>query len=171
MNIFEILNLSRTIQMKDGNVYLEEHPISIMSPNMLEKINSKLIESLGLEKASKKIYETSKKGFYDFTVKATKHKRLCNKIEATKYVNKILTSTGWGKFTIIKNSKNKIVVKVENSFMAKEYKKSNYPCDFMIAGFLAGGLSGILSKDFTTKETKCLALGDKFCQFEIQMID
>ena len=61
----------------------------------------------------------------------------------------------------------KIIVKIENSFMAKEYGKTSYACDFMLAGFLAGGLSGATELNFDAKEKKCLAFGDRYCEVEI----
>lgn len=168
MNIFELFNLSRDIEIKDGNVYLMKHAISIMSPNMLSDIQQKLITEIGLEEASKKLYGTAKKGFYKLMDESTKHKNLKDKLETINFINKVLTSTGWGKFSVEQfNPQKKIVVKIENSFMAKEYGTSSYACDFMLAGFLAGGLSGVLKSNFDAIETKCIASGNKFCEIEV----
>ena len=61
--------------------------------------------------------------------------------------------------------------KIENSFMAKEYGKTSYACDFMLAGFLAGGLSGALESNFDAKEKKCLSSGNNYCEIEVYKID
>ena len=113
MNIFELFNMSRTIAIKDGNVYLADHPISIMSPDMLSDIQKRLIKEIGVEEASKKIYGTTKKGFYNFMKEASKHRKLNSELEVIDWVNKLLTSTGWGKFSVEQyDPQKKIIVKI-----------------------------------------------------------
>lgn len=43
-------------------------------------------------------------------------------------------------------------------------------CDFM-AGYIAGRIQILTSKDCIVTETKCHGLGDKFCEFEISFVD
>lgn len=168
MNIFELFNMSKTIAIKDGNVYLMDHPVSIMSPDMLSDIQKRLVVEIGIEEASKKIYDTTKNGFYKFVKEASKHRKLDSELAIINWVNKLLTSTGWGKFSVEQYyPQKKIIVKIENSFLAKEYGRTSYACDFMLAGFLAGGLSGASNANFDAKETKCLSSGDAYCEIEV----
>jgi predicted hydrocarbon binding protein len=39
-------------------------------------------------------------------------------------------------------------------------------CD-LFAGMIAGGFGSILSTPLKCKEVKCIARGDKFCEFEV----
>ncbi|MCF2144416.1 MAG: V4R domain-containing protein [Candidatus Heimdallarchaeota archaeon] len=43
-------------------------------------------------------------------------------------------------------------------------------CDFM-AGYLAGRIQILTSRDCVVTETKCHGLGDKYCEFEISFVD
>mgnify|MGYP001578101559 CR=1 FL=1 len=168
MSIFELFNISKSIEIIDGNVYLMKYPVSIMSPNMFSDIQLRLIQEIGIEEASKKLYSTAKNGFYKFMNESAIKRKFENEIDVINFTNKVLTLTGWGKFSAEQDSfKKKIIVKVENSFMAREYGDSTYPCDFMLAGFLAGGLSGALKSNFDGTETKCMACKNSHCEIEI----
>lgn len=73
---------------------------------------------------------------------------------------------GWGVFKIIKEKP--LILRSENSFIAKEYLKhraSEKPiCDF-VSGFAAGSASVFLKREINIRELKCIAKGDKYCEF------
>lgn len=82
----------------------------------------------------------------------------------------LLSMDGWGKFKVVKNSRNESIIHVENSLQAKDAfrQKGKEPkCHF-----LAGVLGSIWSASYTGKlvahETKCLCQGSSVCEFTIR---
>jgi predicted hydrocarbon binding protein len=59
----------------------------------------------------------------------------------------------------------------KNNPIAIEYKlmfgECNQPIDFYICGILEEAYKAYLNKEVEVKETKCIACGDPYCQFEV----
>ncbi|HUT81161.1 MAG TPA: V4R domain-containing protein [Candidatus Bathyarchaeia archaeon] len=65
----------------------------------------------------------------------------------------------------------KLKIRVEECAMSSGAKDSGTTfCDFM-AGYIAGRIQILTSKDCIVNETKCHGLGDKFCEFEISFVE
>ena len=57
-------------------------------------------------------------------------------------------------------------IRIYNSFNAEGYKDSDKPVCHFIRGMFAGTASIIGKIDMHCIETKCIAMGDEFCEFE-----
>lgn len=106
----------------------------------------------------------------------------------TEVVKNLLESSklmGLGEFKIIEmdKEKGKLVVHSNNSLVGdfysrrvkgdfvretKERFKTNEPVDFFITGLLEGVVESISGKEVKGKETKCIAKGDRYCEFIIE---
>ncbi|MEM2928936.1 MAG: V4R domain-containing protein [Nitrososphaerota archaeon] len=90
-----------------------------------------------------------------------------------KELNKLYDSNGFGLFKVkkINIDPNKGGnIQIEQSFIAEEYGKSDKPvCDFL-AGYFVGMLEEIYKKEYTCEEIKCIAKGDKYCEFKIEVV-
>jgi len=59
-----------------------------------------------------------------------------------------------------------IVIKVEDSYIARcLYERSERPVCNLIGGEIAGLLEELTGWKIDAEETKCLAMGDKYCEF------
>ncbi|MFH1256692.1 MAG: 4-vinyl reductase [Candidatus Diapherotrites archaeon] len=85
----------------------------------------------------------------------------------------IVTAAGWGITKIDKiDSKEKIVIfTLEDSTFANRYGKSRLAIDHFARACTAGGGALILNADVEAIETKCIAKGDKLCEFIVKEKD
>lgn len=100
-------------------------------------------------------------------------------------VIKLLAKTNWGKKRLVEkwiptfNSfgfgaleiveikpKEKIVLRLKNSISAAGIKSTAPRCH-LLRGLFAGGFSVLLKNDYEAEETKCIAMGDPYCEFLI----
>ncbi|MBI5225073.1 hypothetical protein HY989_04350 [Candidatus Micrarchaeota archaeon] len=86
-----------------------------------------------------------------------------------------LSSTGWGDFTILKSTKDKIIFKTANSPFAyaqkKELEPTNEPVCQILAGMIAGAAEVWKGGRYKAKEISCAASGKtNECVFEVQRI-
>lgn len=75
---------------------------------------------------------------------------------------------GWGEFELVNfDAKQKrAIVQVKNSAVATYFKKQAIPVDHMIRGYCAGVAAMVFNdNNIDMIETKCLAKGDKICEF------
>ncbi|MEM3406437.1 MAG: V4R domain-containing protein [Nitrososphaerota archaeon] len=130
----------------------------------------KAIESISDEEAKALLYEASINVGKDSTKELLKE--IKNK-DFFKKLSKFYSSNGCGWFKIkkINIDPNKGGnIQIEQSFIAEEYGKSEKPvCDFL-AGYFVGMLEEIYKKEYTCEETKCIAKGDKYCEFKIKVV-
>ncbi|MEM3406757.1 MAG: V4R domain-containing protein [Nitrososphaerota archaeon] len=61
-------------------------------------------------------------------------------------------------------------IRIRQSFIAEEYGKSEKPICDPLAGYFVGLFEEIFKKEFMCKEIKCIAKGDKYCEFKIKAI-
>lgn len=95
--------------------------------------------------------------------------------QAVKFLEKYGLLAGWGKFHATSFTlsggklQNKVKVAVEDNFFARATKKIEVetPQCFLVAGILAGIAQGLLGEPHTCFETKCMVIGDPYCEFTI----
>ena len=82
---------------------------------------------------------------------------------------KIFSSWGYGKLEFLELDGNKpyAKLKVTNSANAIGYEKSTKPVCHFIRGILAGAGTIIMETEMHCLETKCVAKGDEYCEFEV----
>jgi predicted hydrocarbon binding protein len=78
---------------------------------------------------------------------------------------------GLGKLELINPNidRGNAVFHVKDSAVASEYKRNKYKAkesvDHYLLGLLHGAVEEITSRTVTSKETKCIAKGDPYCEF------
>lgn len=82
------------------------------------------------------------------------------------------SSEGVGWFKIreinVNQPKHEGYIRIEQSFIAEEYGRSERPvCDFL-SGYFAGVLEQVFGGEFSCSETKCIAKGDPLCEFRFE---
>lgn len=74
---------------------------------------------------------------------------------------------GWGEFNVINidRENKRTVMHVNNSAIAQLFKNSKEPVDHIVRGYSAGVASLVFEDNIDFVETKCAAMGDKYCEF------
>ena len=113
------------------------------------------------------IYKSAKTAGYNWFKKMAEIYPGMTQTKAIEWGMNFISLSGWGvlKVESLDKDKKKVVFKLENSTLAKEYGVKGEVVDFFFVGLAAGGMSYILKADLDGVETKCIAKGDKFCTF------
>ncbi|MEM3406922.1 MAG: 4-vinyl reductase [Nitrososphaerota archaeon] len=162
--IYEIKRIKNKAHIKQ----LNQRIITIRAKTFINL--QKTIESIISEEGAALLYEASINAGKDtakILIKKFKNKDFFKKL------SKFYSSNGCGWFKIkkINIDPNKGgYIQIEQSFIAEEYGKSEKPvCDFL-AGYFVGMLEEIYKKEYTCEEIKCIAKGDKYCEFKIEVV-
>ncbi|RKD30932.1 sigma 54-interacting transcriptional regulator [Thermohalobacter berrensis] len=78
-----------------------------------------------------------------------------------------VSQLGIGQVTIRMILDEKIVIQLDECFTCSDLDYLGKAVCYFEAGILAGAISTIVNKDMDAIETRCNALGDSFCEFEI----
>lgn len=139
------------------------------------KLRERLIEKLGNEtddflKEMGRYQVTHAMKRYSKTIKIEK----LNKVKISEFGIKVMNLLGHGMYDVISfdEKRKKIIIISKNVPTAIEYpliygKKSKTPIDSFICGIWEEAYTRFLNVDMKCIETKCLACGDPYCQFEI----
>jgi len=84
-----------------------------------------------------------------------------------KFASDLGLGTGWGKMTP-QFTGDTLDVKIENCCFC-EGIQMNQPVCFESAGIMTATLSGIAREEITVKESDCMAKGDSFCNFKVNV--
>jgi len=133
---------------------------------LLEKIGAKgddILKELGKYQVSHAVKRYSKTiGFEKL-----------DKVKIMDFGANVMNLMGQGDHKVLyfDNKSGKTIVASKNIPTAKEYLliygKSRKPIDSFVSGIWEEALSRVLNKQMICVETKCIACGDKICQFEI----
>jgi predicted hydrocarbon binding protein len=166
--MFELFNkliLARKLDFKRGEISLFGTNICLIPPEIyLEFI--KELERVGEQEV---VYESSFNSARLWFGELSRKNSKITKNELIDFVPKILNLLAVGKVEIVESDLvNKIFkVNLDNSLIAEIYGKSSSPVDLQFSGYLAGAFSFIFKEEMKCIEEKCLARGDKSCQFVI----
>lgn len=166
-NLFELFKYSKLLELNDGRLGLMGVNINIVPTSILADLQKGLIDSLGLEKAYQKTYESAKKGSLEYNSKYIQKQGFVDKRKIIDWQAKIVTFAGWGNVEIAKIDfeKEEYYANFKNSPFPEVYGKANHPIDFIVAGFIAGAFEASLKKPLDCVEIKCRAKGDPYCEF------
>jgi predicted hydrocarbon binding protein len=82
---------------------------------------------------------------------------------------KIYQSAGWGRVKIVSyEPEATTVIRLHDSFECGALEGSERPMSNFIRGHINGLISGILNKELSIIETKCISKGDEYCEFELK---
>jgi len=127
-----------------------------------------LSERYGVEESNKILKEV---GRFQIKQALVRYKDLfgiekMSKEKFSEFGGKIYELLGLGQL----ESKDKIIL-CKNNPIAIEYKlmfgKATRPIDYYSCGILEEAYTSLLGKPVEVKETKCIACGDPYCQFEV----
>lgn len=168
MNLFELFKIAKTLSLKDGTILLMGTPVNIIPTDVLCDLQKDLIKAVGMPKAYEAFYKSAKIGALDYNKEFIKTYNFKNMRDIIEWQWKIVTLAGWGKWTIHSiTNENILTARFENSPFPRTYGKSSFPVDFIPTGFSAGGISAASNKKLEALETKCMAMGDPYCEIVV----
>lgn len=149
-------------------------------------VGAVIISSPVLPEIFLKVYKDMGKKAFDMFYDAGKnHGRLIGKVSADrfgvdkqKFSDQMADSSnmmGLGLMEVVTYDpfKCEATVRIKGSTMATEIKKiggkTKFPVDWLFCGIVAGVFETVFKgKTIDCKETKCLAMGDPFCEFALK---
>jgi hypothetical protein len=155
------LVLAGQIKFERGRVELLNQKINIFPTSVFSTIvenNPSVIKDLyNSTKQSAKLFSQEVQKKYGFDGR-----------ELKKWLIDITALAGWGEAEFVKYDDKKFhaIVRMRNSSVASISKKKMC-VDHAVRGFFAGGGSISMNKDLDSIEIKCVAKGDKVCEFVV----
>ncbi|MEM4576193.1 MAG: 4-vinyl reductase [Candidatus Nezhaarchaeales archaeon] len=104
------------------------------------------------------------------------HRKLAEKLgirDPIQIIYKVLaplfTSTGFGRLEVVRVNLNppEVTIRIYNNFECEEGIGAGKPYSQWVRGSIAGIFTSILNIEVKAIETKCIAKGDPYCEFEI----
>lgn len=147
-----------------GEFSVIEVPAVIVSIETFVSLQKDAETILGSDGASVLLYEAGKKSGLRWINRFSKKWGLKDNkfIEA---VQNFYAELGWGKFSVEEDNKNELVVRIENSFIARGYGNSEVPVCHFLRGYNAGLAEVLKGNEIDAEEVKCAAKGDDCCEF------
>ncbi|MEM3562820.1 MAG: V4R domain-containing protein [Candidatus Jordarchaeaceae archaeon] len=162
-------------KLKESMSFNELGQVSILGWNhVITPIQTFILFIKAIEKQHS--YEDSRKILLELGKQVGRGAALLIKSEAQKNnknqlseVLKYNTVSGWGRVLSIEGSVDTGKLKIKGvSTMALSYNHSDRPVCTFVGGALVGILQVITSKEWICKETKCMAMGNDYCEFELE---
>ena len=140
----------------------------VMGKKMYEGLIKKLKETIG-EAAELTLYLAG----YNMGTKAYKKDEIMGGRDAQRLISiskAYFKAKGYGKLQVEKLDLDgkKATLKIYDSFECSLFKDSKKPQSQLIRGMLVGWYTGFFKEEMKVTETRCIAKGDPYCQFEIQ---
>lgn len=83
----------------------------------------------------------------------------------------LVRGASWGEIIEYEENEDKIIVKFRNLWECEvQVGKVHAPASAYVKGLITGYFKNILGREPIVEETKCIAAGDPYCQFEIRKI-
>ncbi len=111
-------------------------------------------------------YHGVRKIFEDFYSKVVSSRR-----EAVKLAKELFRMFGYGLLEVIKLTEEEAILRVYDSFECKILREAGEPRGAIIRGMIAGWLSGLWDaklEEMEVIEARCIARGDKYCEYYIR---
>jgi len=95
--------------------------------------------------------------------------------ELLKAMIELFSELKMGKVSIIhpirELEEGEVVIRVEDSYIARcLYERSDRPVCNLIRGEIAGLMEEVMGLKMDAEETKCLAMGDEYCEFVVSRV-
>lgn len=151
------------LKISDGKMMLYGERKVMVPPETFDSVSEIIFNN---KKLIPGFYETLRKKFRDGWVLQVK--KLYG-IEHQKFLELLIDTAemgGWGKIELAKfdEKERSGTFIIYNSIATCKIKKSE-PVDHIWRGLAAGGLSSVFEEDIDMLETKCVAMGDSYCEF------
>ena len=150
----------------------------LLSNTIIAELHRQIFTSLGFEEAARIIYESTKKGTYQVQKNLIKAYRvtLSGEDDLNNRISRLplyIQTYGHGKGKTVERGKG-FTFEVRDSSVAFQLKESQLgrPVCHFLAGFFAGvaeAYAELIEPSFTYScvETKCIAVGDPYCEFKL----
>jgi len=165
--------LKGMISIEKGLVVVAGERSVLIPPSFITLLQDRVMKEKG-EKWREIFYEAGKKALEEI---APTYKLLMliprNSASKRRLIKELVEIWSWmscgrPEVTKIDLKNNHFIFRVYGSTIAKPYLgRGEVMCDYL-AGMIAGGFSGIIGKPLKCREVKCIARGDKFCEFEVR---
>jgi len=158
--------MARQISFKEGEIDLLKQRVVITPNDFFVVLGIKLDKDkeLALE-----MYTGSKEAVtHGFAKELNKHFNFKTGGEFITWLINIAGLSGWGESKLVRlnDSSSEGVLQTKNCPVGTSLKgKVKYPVEHIWRGLLAGGASAVYNKPIDVVETKCVALGDRYCEF------
>lgn len=172
--------VSAQVESSDGGILIESQLFPTQLPTG-QRVMLARVDAIGaMLKGVRDLLGTGgdvvvyQEGYNAGLSEASEMVRLIGKQELVNHAEKIAqlrTALGWGKATLTKVRTNpwKAILKLEDSFECRG-QNSKTPYSQFVRGHSAGLTEGILGSKVSCTETRCVAVGDPYCEFEtVQM--
>lgn len=117
------------------------------------------------------LFEAGKACGREFCIRVQGLYRPINEIDLLIWIAKFMKAGNWGEATfkaLGSGSSHWGDIIIKGSFEAKRYGKVQTPICHFLRGFLSGVLSVVKGREVILIETKCIAKGDEWCDFQIK---
>ncbi|MGC9444024.1 MAG: V4R domain-containing protein [Candidatus Methanospirareceae archaeon] len=153
--------------IESGEFFTQELPTIIMSSAIFVGIQKLAETILGIDGAAVIFYEAGKKVGISRT-RSWQESWELDGLAFIKEMEEYLAELGWGRISVDLDA---LVIKAENSFIAKNYGKSEVPVCHFLRGYYAGMGEVLTHRAMDAEEVKCIACGDELCEFVLKPIE
>jgi predicted hydrocarbon binding protein len=153
--------------VESGEFFIQEEPAIIMSCAGFLRLQKSAEEILGVDGAAVLFYEAGKKCGIKW-LRVWKDEWGLEEGALIRAMEAYFAELGWGKISIDREA---LVIKVENSFIAKNYGASEVPVCQFLRGYSAGLGEVLTNRAMDAEERKCAACGDDCCEFVLNPIE
>ena len=138
-------------------------PAAIISLKTFARIQKDAEKILGTEGAAVLLYEAGKDAGKTWISRFHEEWGLKGS-EFIKATEEFYAELGWGKFSI---DIEHLTISIENSFIARGYGKgeAKKPVCHFLCGYSASLITELINKEVDVEERKCMAKGDRYCEF------
>jgi len=165
-DFFQKLVLAGQIRFADGSIELLNQPMVISPAGAFAHM---LKEAKDPQEIGKLIYSGTKLATKEGMARKVKAEKKLSGLDLTKWIMDSGSLAGWGKLSLEKfdPKTQSATVYSRNSIIPELYGKSTFPVDHAIRGFAAGTACLVFEcDDIEAIETKCMAMGEKICEFK-----
>lgn len=163
--LFSRLLQMRHMELGEGKMILLGQPIGIICTRTLRKLEEEMHEN-GMQN---KVYEIARDAGTESYKKMVGEYGLKDVKGLVDWSKNLVSLAGWGRLQVkeLNVQDQEAVLALYESTYAREVGKSKFPVDNLVRGYLVGHYTNIFGSKVEGVEVKCLALGDKHCEFSI----
>jgi len=131
---------------------------------------------IGKEGEAVLAYDSGKEAVKEM-VRILKKEWKLNEIEFIKAAEEFFSELGMGELSIVYPKirlpgKKRIIFRVRDSYIARSVsERSQEPVCHLFRGYAAGVVEELTGLRMDAEETKCLAMGDEYCEFVVRHVE
>lgn len=173
LDIVAQLLMHGQLKFEEGKIILLGQNVA-MTPLSTHTMLVNLMSSSGVQSL---LYFAAKKTGVSWNQNMLKNYGTKTRREIFDWGKKVMGLSGFGDFSVVKGGldSNRNIWILEKSQVAllylSEFGKSAQPVCHISRGFYAGAAQFLYDKELDAIETKCIAMGDSYCEFVIDRIE